>query len=515
MPTDWIKHYGLREDPFGEIGSEGPFFVTPELNQRVNLLLHLVQYSDLLLVVTGSHGSGKTTLIHRLLGDAGPRWRACMLEGDAEMDPGTLLSRIVEGFDLPERSTDAGDPLGVLEAYLQGLRRGATRPVLIVDEAHLLPAASLDQLSRLAADRERLGLALVLFGVPQLLERIGRSVGSGLLHVIDIPALTEEQVSEYLELRLGRAGLRGRNPLNEDAIHVLYKTSRGMPGLVGQAAAQFLANRAEAGGQGLLGLLHAAGQLLLRYRVVAAATAGLLVLIGLAGASLWFLGGGDSPPPTTTIQLRQPQVSAPEAPSGRAREARPLLIPPRSATYPPVSPEASAGRPPPVPATPMARAPEPPRPVASEPVEPTRSSPPPEPVAKAPSTPPAREPAPSEPPRPPAPRPEAAAQESFRGDEGWLLGQAPGNFTVQLFGSHDRQAAERFKETHRLKDRLATYRTNRDGKDWYVVVVGSYGTRDAAQRAIQNLPPEVKRNNPWPRSVASVQDSIRQAPRRD
>jgi DamX protein len=136
-------------------------------------------------------------------------------------------------------------------------------------------------------------------------------------------------------------------------------------------------------------------------------------------------------------------------------------------------------------------------------------------VARAPPTPPAREPAPNEPPRPPPPRPDTTAQEPFRGDEGWLLGQAPENYTVQLFGSHDRQAAERFKETHRVKDRLATYRTNRDGKDWYVVVTGSYTSRDAAQRAIQALPAEVKRNNPWPRNLASVQDSIRQAPRRN
>jgi DamX protein len=95
------------------------------------------------------------------------------------------------------------------------------------------------------------------------------------------------------------------------------------------------------------------------------------------------------------------------------------------------------------------------------------------------------------------------------------MGQSAGNFTVQLFGSHDRQAAERFKEGSKVKERLAVYRTGRDGKDWYVVVAGSYGSRDAAQRAIQNLPPELKRSNPWPRSLASVQDSIRQAPRRN
>jgi DamX protein len=96
-----------------------------------------------------------------------------------------------------------------------------------------------------------------------------------------------------------------------------------------------------------------------------------------------------------------------------------------------------------------------------------------------------------------------------RADETWLLGQQAENHTVQLFGSFDAQAAERFKQQQRLKDRLAIYRTRRDGREWYVVVMGSYGSRDAARKAIQGLPNEVKRWNPWPKSLGSVQESIR------
>ena len=102
MPTDWIQHFGLREDPFGS--GDDPFFLTPQLNQRINLILHLVQYSDQMLVVTGPRGSGKTALIGRLLSDAGPRWRACLLEASPEMDSGLLLSEVLAGFGLPERS---------------------------------------------------------------------------------------------------------------------------------------------------------------------------------------------------------------------------------------------------------------------------------------------------------------------------------------------------------------------------------------------------------------------------
>lgn len=517
MPTDWIQHFGLREDPF-DSGDE-PFFLTPQLNQRINLILHLVQYSDQMLVVTGPRGSGKTALVGRLLGDAGPRWRACLLEASPEMDSGLLLAEVLAGFGLPERSATTGDPVAALEAYLAGLRKGAMRPVLVVDEAHLLPTASIDPLVRLAGERKRLGLAVVLFGEPPLLERVSRSVGSGLLHVVDIPALTEEQVGEYLDLRLGWAGLKGRRPFNREAVRVLWKSSRGLPGVLNQAAARFLANRVEAGPGGVFGILRPIGEWLGRQRKLVAAAAGVVAVSALAGAAAWLIAGSE-PEPTvaTTIPLRDPGT---EPGQTRVKEPRAPLMPPPSATYPPVSPEAAralqqqpalrtleTSRSPQGPAEGTATARTSPGP-ASEPAP--RPTPAPQVLPPAPPPPPA----PPSPVRPTPAKPESAPAEAPRLDESWLLAQAPENFTVQLFGSHDRYAAERFKESVRLKNRLAVYRTNRNGKDWFVVVAGSHSTRDAAQRAIQGLPAEVKRNNPWPRSLASVQESIRQVERKN
>lgn len=517
MPTDWIQHFGLREDPFGS--GDDPFFLTPQLNQRINLILHLVQYSDQMLVVTGPRGSGKTALIGRLLSDAGPRWRACLLEASPEMDSGLLLSEVLAGFGLPERSATTGDPVAALEAYLAGLRKGAMRPVLVVDEAHLLPTASIDPLLRLAGERKRLGLAVVLFGEPPLLERVSRSVGGGLLHVVDIPALTEEQVGEYLDLRLGWAGLKGRRPFNREAVRVLWKSSRGLPGVLNRAAARFLANRAEAGPGGVLGILRPIGEWLGRNRKLVAAAAGVVVVSALAGAAAWLIAGSE-PGPTvaTTIPLREGSTRGTEPPQTRVREPRAPLVPPPSATFPPVSPEAARA----LQQRPAMRPPETPRPsqgpaegtATARPSPGPASEPGPRP-APTPQVAPPAQPAPPPPARPAPAKPESAPAEAPRLDESWLLAQAPDNFTVQLFGSHDRYAAERFKEGVRLKDRLAVYRTNRDGKDWFVVVAGSHSTREAAQRAIQGLPAEVKRNNPWPRSLASVQESIRQVARKN
>jgi DamX protein len=507
MPTDWISYYGLREDPFGDVGPDGPFLLTPQLGQRLNLLLHLVQYSDLMLVVTGVRGAGKSALLARLLADAGPRWRAAVIAGDDELEPDLLLARIATAFELPDRGGQT-DRMVVLEAYLQGLRKGSTRPVLAVDQAHLLPAASLDQLARLAGERKRLGLAVVLLGEPPLLERVGRSVGSALLHVIDIPPLSEEQVAEYLELRVGWAGLKGRNPLRGEAVRVLQKTSRGLPGLLNPAARQFLANRAEAAGRGFLGRLRPLARGGGHRLALAGAGLGLAIVVG---GTAWLLSGPiETPAPTVALgsEAAEPPRGS-SAPPGDTRPAGPpaprieIVTPGRAPV--PVTPPPAA---PPV-APPPA---EPPAPAEKAPSEPAASKAeppvPPSPPSAAQQSPPV---APATPARPPSP----AAEPRRGADEAWLLQQSPESYTVQLFGSHDRQAAERFKGSQRLKDRVAIYRTSRGGKDWYVAVLGSYSTREAAQRAIQGLPAEVKRQNPWPRSLGSVQESIRQAPARE
>jgi len=104
----------------------------------------------------------------------------------------------------------------------------------------------------------------------------------------------------------------------------------------------------------------------------------------------------------------------------------------------------------------------------------------------------------------------AARQPAASGlqDEVWLLAQDPGHYTVQLTGTHDRQAALSFIRNHALKDKAAWFRTRYKDRDWYVVVTGAYSKREKAQAAIRTLPAGLKRQGPWPRTFASIQASV-------
>lgn len=89
------------------------------------------------------------------------------------------------------------------------------------------------------------------------------------------------------------------------------------------------------------------------------------------------------------------------------------------------------------------------------------------------------------------------------------LKNAPKNFyTVQLLGAYDQKDVARYIQNHRLQGKVATYRTIRNGRDWYVVVYGLYGSYKQADAAIKALPAVIQAQRPWINKVANVQASI-------
>ena len=48
--------------------------------QRLDLLTHLTQFGDSVVLVSGPPGSGKTTLLSRFIGQANNQWRLCPID---------------------------------------------------------------------------------------------------------------------------------------------------------------------------------------------------------------------------------------------------------------------------------------------------------------------------------------------------------------------------------------------------------------------------------------------------
>ena len=70
---------GLDQNPPGPKVKNKYFFASPLISQRLAILNNMVGSSNLVIVVIGERGSGKTTLMNRFITDTRNRWQTCRI----------------------------------------------------------------------------------------------------------------------------------------------------------------------------------------------------------------------------------------------------------------------------------------------------------------------------------------------------------------------------------------------------------------------------------------------------
>ena len=202
------------------------------------------------------------------------------------------------------------------------------------------------------------------------------------------------------------------------------------------------------------------------------------------------------PPPTTTVQLPLP-VAPEEEPAPTPEVAWPDEHGVVELPFDDRVPAEMPAREPPAPERPDA-------PAAPEPAPEPPPEPEPQPAPEPAPPPPEPEP---EPPATPAPEPAPPAAEpvDLAADRAWLGRQSRDNFTIQLIAAPDLDGARRFVEQHQLAG-IRYIPTRSNGREFVVALAGSFTTRSAAEQALGNLPAAVRADQPWIRSLGSVQD---------
>jgi len=91
----------------------------------------------------------------------------------------------------------------------------------------------------------------------------------------------------------------------------------------------------------------------------------------------------------------------------------------------------------------------------------------------------------------------------------WLLAQNSTRWTIQLLGAREPETLLVFAQRHQLGDQAAWYKTWLSSKPYYVLLYGSYASRDAARTQITQLPDALRSAKPWVKSLDSVQKTIK------
>jgi hypothetical protein len=106
--------------------------------------------------------------------------------------------------------------------------------VLLIDEAHAMPAESLEEirlLSNLESKATKL-LQIALFAQPELDERLAatdmRQLRERITQHFNLTPLKQTDVAAYIEFRLRAAGYHGPNPFTDEAIRMITRISEGL-----------------------------------------------------------------------------------------------------------------------------------------------------------------------------------------------------------------------------------------------------------------------------------------------
>ena len=531
----FLDHYQLSHDPFAPREPGFKFFPAqrkPVLGQ----LHHLARYSQLMLVVTGPLGSGKTLLRQALVASTNKQSvQSVVVSARGASDAASVLGQVAQSLEVAQPEVQA-----ILSKVVQ-LALTGQEVYLLVDDAEQLDESALQALLELAAGVPEGRPHVFLFGESSLIAGLDElSIEEERFHVIELAPYSEEETREYLEQRLDGAG-RGIEVFTREQIVDIHEHSDGWPGTINQVARDTLieamiASRSTAK-RPSMGLKMPKKHVLALSAVVVVAVAAALLMPkkgdkapaevpaaqaqlplgeGQPGAAQANNGnpaiefsGSSQPMPLPLVGQSQPVMREPLAQAagmGDGEEGSPAgntaLQPGNPPTVTTIAPPQG------VPAGP---APVPAQPIASAPVQPV--APAPKPVA----TQPAKPVAPAKPaPVPtqvasakPAAKPVEKPAASGSAGGGWYAGQKPGNYVVQILGTSSEASAQAFVKAQGGDYRY--FKKNLQGKPLYVVTYGSFANRDAAVAAIKNLPAKVQAGKPWPRTVASVQQELASA----
>jgi type II secretory pathway predicted ATPase ExeA len=240
MTPSLQEHFGFQHLPFPKAATEACLLRYPALLETVDRLRCAVERDCPALLVADS-GCGKSTATALFARSLDAASHHVLYVSLTTVNPFGFLSQIAVATGIkPARFK--GQTAATLIAHLRGLPK---RTVLLVDEAHLLPDDSLEDLRLLTADDfdRSSPFALVLAGQPVLRERLGaprhEAFAQRLAVRLRLRPLTETELPLFLERHLKAAGAR-KNPFEPDALPPIFQYSRGIPRRVQNVAFQAL-----------------------------------------------------------------------------------------------------------------------------------------------------------------------------------------------------------------------------------------------------------------------------------
>lgn len=229
--------YGLNEKPFLMRPDAQYLYLSKGHQAALSMLEYVFMSQSGFAVITGEIGSGKTSLVRKLLQSNDSSLTVGLVSNTRVESFEELLQWMLLAYDLDPAEKNKVQLFKTLNDFLMQQYSQNKRPIMIIDEAHNLDAGIIEELrmlSNLNADKYDL-IQLVLVGLsslretlkdPQLLPFVHRVAVDCHLEPLDL-----EDTHAYIRHRLMIAGAQ-HEIFSNDAIPSIWEASGGIPRII-------------------------------------------------------------------------------------------------------------------------------------------------------------------------------------------------------------------------------------------------------------------------------------------
>jgi type II secretory pathway predicted ATPase ExeA len=232
------EFYGLKANPFNVNPDPRYLFLTRHTEEALACLTYGIQSRKGFVLLTGEVGTGKTTLINKLLEWLRMQQVPTAFVFNSRLNVPQFLDYMMADFGIACESEAKSQVLLRLYNWLLDRYRAGETAVLIVDEAQSLSEEVLEEirmLTNLETFTEKL-MQIVLVGQPELEQKLRQPQLRQLRQRLTLRAKTHSftlaETRAYVQQRLRIAGYAGPDIFEEEALQAVHRYANGIPRVI-------------------------------------------------------------------------------------------------------------------------------------------------------------------------------------------------------------------------------------------------------------------------------------------
>jgi general secretion pathway protein A len=233
----YTSFFRLTREPFGMTPDSALVYMTSTHREALAGLRYAILAQKGFSLLTGEAGTGKTTVISRLLTSLPPHVKVFPIFNPV-LQPDEFLEYLMLQIGIKDIPVSKARRLMILQETLKEADRNGEIPVLLIDEAHKLRVDVLEEI-RLLGNFETANkklIQIVLAGQSELCDLLNatdlRQLKQRIAVRLSLQPLSPAQITEYIAYRWQMSGAPDAHPFSSEALAAIVRYAKGIPRIV-------------------------------------------------------------------------------------------------------------------------------------------------------------------------------------------------------------------------------------------------------------------------------------------